>query len=362
MKKIATVALLSVITMSSSAFAMTEEGHLRYLLADIIGGDNLDNNNVLIGASGIGYALAAPAIAQSNSVDKRIGAFREDEIWKRNRLWVRGVGRADTIDDITKVQINTAGAEVGYDQDFKTKYLPGHLIFGVMGGYSSVIKAEADSNFTDNDADGNAYHVGAYGIYRDHTGWFGEITFRQFWNTIDNTMIAGTAPMSAEMMFTGKASSTAIGAEIGKEFKLDDSWRIDPRIEFNYINLQSGTADLDVPIAYPAPIRDAVRWDSINFMTGKIGAILTYKSKYENGFWEPYFILNLVNEFDGKSHVSITTYDYDSDIGGLRVQGGVGFNWAFNRFNTLYGQATYEYGDVYQSAQISLGYKRVFSF
>lgn len=274
-----------------------------------------------------GLFSAAPTVwyGESSTLRGRMGELRNGQ--QSGGGWMRSYAN--------KYQV-AAGAGAAYEQvqqgvafgaDAPLPSSNGQWLVGLMGGYS---RSQLDlSGGTTGQVD--SYHIGAYSTWLADDGLYIDalIKANRFQNSSDVRMSDGRKAK-------GEYSNHGIGAsvEVGKHFKLDDGWFVEPYAQGSALWVDGASYSLDNGMR--ASTRNA---DSLLAKAGShVGRTFALA---DGGFVQPYVKAAYAHEFARDNQVRVNDTRFANDLSGSRVELGAGINAQLT--DVLQVQAGFDY-------------------
>lgn len=274
-----------------------------------------------------GLFSAAPTVwyGESSTLRGRMGELRNGQ--QSGGGWLRSYAN--------KYQV-AAGAGAAYDQvqqgiafgaDAPLPSRDGQWLVGLMGGYS---RSQLDlSGGTTGQVD--SYHIGAYSTWLADDGLYIDalIKANRFQNSSDVRMSDGRKAK-------GEYSNHGIGAsvEVGKHFKLDDGWFVEPYAQGSALWVDGASYSLDNGMR--ASTRNA---DSLLAKAGShVGRTFALA---DGGFAQPYVKAAYAHEFARDNQVRVNDTRFANDLSGSRIELGAGINAQLT--DVLQVQAGFDY-------------------
>lgn len=274
-----------------------------------------------------GLFSAAPTVwyGESSTLRGRMGELRNGQ--QSGGGWMRSYAN--------KYQV-AAGAGAAYDQvqqgvafgaDAPLPSRDGQWLVGLMGGYS---RSQLDlSGGTTGQVD--SYHIGAYSTWLADDGLYIDalIKANRFQNSSDVRMSDGRKAK-------GEYNNHGIGAsvEVGKHFKLDDGWFVEPYAQGSTLWVDGASYSLDNGMR--ASTRNA---DSLLAKAGShVGRTFALR---DGGFVQPYVKAAYAHEFARDNQVRVNDTRFANDLSGSRIELGAGVNAQLT--DVLQVQAGFDY-------------------
>ncbi|MCL2485183.1 MAG: autotransporter outer membrane beta-barrel domain-containing protein, partial [Endomicrobia bacterium] len=284
-----------------------------------------------------------------NSLERRLGDLRAANGESSHGMWARTYGKQHKVTELIETDMTMFGVEGGYDYQFNAEG-SNRFFAGLMGGYMvSDVKTIMDSG-RHSEGNGTAPSVGAYGTWLNDSGWFVDLTARNFWTSLDMKNITADGQV---LEYRPERSIFAASVELGKTFKAevnkDNYFRIEPKVEFKY---HKAAADV-------VPVKNGMgdlTFSGAEHMTGKAAMLIGFTKMGKNGLAiAPYLEVAYSSEFSGSEDVSYGGAEHTSDLSGSIIEGTVGLNVGITEGVYVYGQATIEQGDKFEGIGGNLG-------
>lgn len=285
--------------------------------------------------------------AGMNSLNKRMGDLRDmNNPAKKQGVWARTYYKNMTVDDLTKTDMSLFGVEMGYDWLFRADE-PTKLYAGVMLGYMNAnsIKTK-NSNDDNNDGNGEAPSVGIYATIANENGWFIDLAARNFWSKIENTTHTSSDTL---LKFDTKRNLLTASLEVGKTFKIDNGFKVEPKVEVSYMNANADSTEVENGTG-------KLEYDAANYINGKAAIMFAYKKEMANQMLiEPLLELAYNNEFTGKDKVRYGGAEDETSLkgGSFEVNAGLSMQLADNLY--WHALASYEKGSKLSGWGVNAG-------
>lgn len=291
-----------------------------------------------------------------NALQTRLGDLHQmNNTEKKQGIWVRSYYKDMTVKELLETDMQLFGAEAGYDWLFRADE-PTKLYAGVMLGYIQAdnIKTE-QSDGSYNNGDGTAPTVGIYATLANENGWFVDIAARNFWTKLD--MKARTSS-GKDLAFEPDRNVFTASVETGKNFiapaRSNRFWRIEPKVELNYMNASADQAEVTSGIG-------DLKYDAANYLNAKAAVLLAYNARRSNGLLiEPLIELAYRYEFMGTGDVSYSEAAHETDLKGGILEANVALNMQLTDNLYWYVLGSYEAGDKIEGWGANLGFRYAF--
>lgn len=258
------------------------------------------------------------AKAGMNSLNIRMGDLRDmSNPAKKQGVWARTYYKDSTVEDLLKTDMSLFGVEAGYDWLFRADE-PTKLYAGVMVGYMKANSIKTKNVVGDsNSGKGEAPSIGIYATLANESGWFIDLAARNFWSKIENTTVTAADNV---LKFDSNRNLITGSLEVGKTFTVDNGFKVEPKVEVSYINVNKetttvtgGTGDLE--------------YDAENYLTGKAAVMFAYKKEMSNQkLIEPLIELAYKREFAGKGKVRYGGAETETSLQGGSFEASVGLS------------------------------------
>ncbi|MDR2463825.1 MAG: autotransporter outer membrane beta-barrel domain-containing protein, partial [Verrucomicrobiales bacterium] len=202
-------------------------------------------------AVGLISAQKGSWFAQQNSLLKRMGEIRllndaytqtlagkDDKAVTlsaeniMDNIWIRAYGQqlnfsASVTGQAFKQYVY--GTDIGTDHKF-TLNNSNVLYTGIFAGYGA---ADTDHRHNGSKSDLSNYYAGLYGSWLNNSGWYLDATLKAQYT---NNSLNGSNGVTS---FTGSYNNWSVGGsiELGKQFKFQDDWFIEPQFQANYVHI-----------------------------------------------------------------------------------------------------------------------------
>jgi outer membrane autotransporter protein len=228
--------------------------------------------------------------------------------------------------------------QAGYDKK------SGHTAYGLAIDYD-----KASYDVTDGSSDDTGLGLSLYGTTYHDSGFY-------------NDWILRAGKVKAEMDTYGTYPDSldystwcySLSYELGKTFRHDNGWFIEPQAQLVYGHMRGGDFTTDRGVD--------VNRDSIDSLLGRAGFVVGRKINDDKDF---YFKANVYHEFagDGDMHLNYDTQNmyYDGDHKDTWFEAGFGANLKMNDSTYLYGDVLKTFGaDINKKWQVNLGLRWAF--
>lgn len=289
----------------------------------------------------LGMFSAAPTVwyGELSSLRSRMGELR---LGQGQGLWMRSYGNRYNL---------SAGSAVAYQQDQNgvsfgaDGTLPGYdgrWLLGVMGGYS---ESELDYSLGSSGKI-KSYYVGAYSTWMADSGYYIDavLKYNRFRNRNDVVMSDGHKTK-------GEYHNDGLGAsvEVGRHFKLDDGWYVEPFTQLSALWVDGDSYTLDNGLRAES--------DGASSVLGKVGAQVGRSLALDNGsILQPYLKVAAAHEFINSNKVKINDNHFTNDLSGTRGEVAVGLVAQVSEVLQLHGEFQYSNGEhIEQPYGVNLG-------
>jgi outer membrane autotransporter protein len=228
--------------------------------------------------------------------------------------------------------------QAGYDKK------SGHTAYGLAIDYD-----KASYDVTDGSSDDTGLGLSLYGTTYHDSGFY-------------NDWILRAGKVKAEMDTYGTYPDSldystwyySLSYELGKTFRHDNGWFIEPQAQLVYGHMRGGDFTTDRGVD--------VNRDSIDSLLGRAGFVVGRKINDDKDF---YFKANVYHEFagDGDMHLNYDTQNmhYDGNHKDTWFEAGFGANLKMNDSTYLYGDVLKTFGaDINKKWQVNLGLRWAF--
>jgi outer membrane autotransporter protein len=280
--------------------------------------------------SALALFSAGPTIWNSEltTLRSRMGEVRGQE---QGGGWIRSYGNRfnASLDAGVDYQQKQQGLSFGADAPIPVN--DGHLLVGLMGGYS---KSDLDmSRGTSGEVD--SYYVGAYGTWLSDEGYYvdGVLKLNQFHN-------ASKVAMSDGSKAKGDYSNKAVGGsvEFGKHIKLPDDYFVAPYAQLSSVWIEGDSYTLDNGLQ--------ARTSQTQSVLGKVGSTVGRQfALKDGGVVQPYVRVALAHEFSRSNDVSVNDQRFDNDLFGSRAELGAGVSVALSERLQVHADFDYMKGE-----------------
>jgi outer membrane autotransporter protein len=280
--------------------------------------------------SALALFSAGPTIWNSEltTLRSRMGEVRGQE---EGGGWIRSYGNRfkASLDSGVDYQQKQQGLSFGADAPIPVS--DGHLLVGLMGGYS---KSDLDmSRGTSGEVD--SYYVGAYGTWLSDEGYYvdGVLKLNQFHN-------ASKVAMSDGSKAKGDYSNKAVGGsvEFGKHIKLPDDYFVAPYAQLSSVWIEGNSYTLDNGLQ--------ARTSQTQSVLGKVGSTVGRQfALKDGGVVQPYVRVALAHEFSRSNDVSVNDQRFDNDLFGSRAELGAGVSVSLSERLQVHADFDYMKGE-----------------
>jgi outer membrane autotransporter protein len=273
---------------------------------------------------------AAPTIWNSEltTLRSRMGEVRGQE---EGGGWLRSYGNRFNTSLDSGVDYRQQQQGLSFGADAPIPVSEGHLMLGVMGGYS-----KSDLNLgqgTTGQVD--SYYVGAYGTWLSDDGYYLDsvVKLNQFHNESKVAMSDGTKAK-------GDYSNTALGGsvEFGKHIKLTDEYFVEPFAQLSGVWIDGDSYTLDNGLQ--------AKTGQTQSIVGKVGSTVGRSfALREGGIVQPYVRVALAHEFSRSNEVSVNDQRFDNDLFGSRAELGAGVSVSLSERVQVHADFDYMKGE-----------------
>lgn len=261
--------------------------------------------------------------------------------------WMRSYGSRfnASLDAGVNYQQKQRGLSFGADAPVPVS--DGHLLVGLMGGYST---SDLDmGRGTSGEVD--SYYLGAYGTWLSDEGYYldGVLKVNQFHNQSKVAMSDGEKAK-------GDYSNMAVGGslEFGKHIKLPDDYFVEPFAQVSSVWVDGSSYTLDNGMK--------AKSDKTQSVVGKVGATMGRQfTLKDGGIVQPYVRVAAAHEFSRGNDVSVNGQRFDSDVFGSRAELGAGLSVSLSERLQVHADFDYMKGEhVEQPWGANLGVRLAF--
>ena len=280
--------------------------------------------------SALALFSAGPTIWNSEltTLRSRMGEVRGQE---EGGGWIRSYGNRfnASLDSGVDYQQKQQGLSFGADAPIPVS--DGHLLVGLMGGYS---KSDLDmSRGTSGEVD--SYYVGAYGTWLSDEGYYvdGVLKLNQFHNESKVAMSDGS---KAKGYYSNKAVGGSV--EFGKHIKLPDDYFVAPYAQLSSVWIEGDSYTLDNGLQ--------ARTGQTQSVLGKVGSTVGRQfALKDGGVVQPYVRVALAHEFSRSNDVSVNDQRFDNDLFGSRAELGAGVSVSLSERLQVHADFDYMKGE-----------------
>ncbi|MFK3796193.1 autotransporter outer membrane beta-barrel domain-containing protein [Pseudomonas sp. NPDC088444] len=261
--------------------------------------------------------------------------------------WMRSYGSRfnASLDSGVSYQQKQRGLSFGADAPVPVS--DGHLLVGVMGGYST---SDLDMG-RGSSGEVDSYYLGAYGTWLSDDGYYldGVLKVNQFHNQSKVAMSDGAKAK-------GDYSNKAVGGsvEFGKHIKLPDDYFVEPFAQVSSVWVDGNSYTLDNGLK--------AKSNQTQSVLGKVGATLGRQfALKDGGVVQPYVRVAAAHEFSRGNDVSVNGQRFDSDVFGSRAELGAGLSVSLSERLQVHADFDYMKGEhVEQPWGANLGVRLAF--
>lgn len=252
---------------------------------------------------------AAPTVFMSEltTLRSRMGEVRGSE---EGGGWMRAYGSRFDATTGAGVEYKQQQRGMSFGADAPVPIGNGHLLLGVLGGYSTT---DLDlSRGTSGKVD--SYYVGAYGTWLSEEGYYVDAVLK-----LNKFRNESKVAMSDQTKAEGDYNNTAVGGsvEVGKHIKLGDDYFIEPFAQMEAVVVQGDHYRLDNGLE--------AKNDRTQSVLGKVGSSVGRNiALKDGGVLRPYLRAAVAHEFARSNRVSVNETSFDNDLFGSRAELGVG--------------------------------------
>ncbi|MBM7060272.1 autotransporter outer membrane beta-barrel domain-containing protein [Pseudomonas sp. UL073] len=301
-------------------------------------------------STGANAALANVAATQTlwsaemNALAKRLGELRMGD--DDGGVWVRGIHKRYEFGEHSSRAFDqdVSGMEVGADTAIQLN--GGKLFIGGMLGM-----AQSDTDFGEG-ASGktDSKLVGTYATYLHDSGFYvdGVLKYNRFDNEIKSTSNLGERVTS-----NYDADGIGMDVEVGKQFKLQDGWFVEPQLELTATRTSSD--------AYTASNGLRVEPGDVDSLQSRVGTLLGRNLKLSSGQQlQPYAKVSYVTEHGSDSEVTVNDHRLDNALPGDRTELGAGVIVQLSAKQKVYLDIEHASGDDLEEPwAVNLGYRHL---
>ncbi|MDY7561019.1 autotransporter outer membrane beta-barrel domain-containing protein [Pseudomonas sp. CCC3.2] len=252
---------------------------------------------------------AAPTVFMSEltTLRSRMGEVRGSE---EGGGWMRAYGSRFDAATGAGIKYKQQQRGMSFGADAPVPIGNGHLLLGVLGGYSTT---DLDlSHGTSGKVD--SYYVGAYGTWLSEEGYYVDAVLK-----LNKFRNESKVAMSDQTKAEGDYNNTAVGGsvEVGKHIKLGDDYFIEPFAQMEAVVVQGDHYRLDNGLE--------AKNDRTQSILGKVGSSVGRNiALKDGGVLRPYLRAAVAHEFARSNRVSVNETSFDNDLFGSRAELGVG--------------------------------------
>lgn len=280
--------------------------------------------------SALALFSAGPTIWNSelSTLRSRMGEVRGRE---EGGGWLRSYGNRfnASLDAGVKYRQKQQGLSFGADAPVPVS--DGHLLVGVMGGYS---QSDLDMDRgTSGEVD--SYYLGAYGTWLSEEGYYldGVVKVNKFHNQSKVAMSDGEKAK-------GDYNNMAVGGslEFGKHVKLPDDYFVEPFAQLSSVWVDGNRYTLDNGLQ--------AKTSQTQSVLGKVGATVGRQfALKDGGVVQPYVRVAGAHEFSRSNDVSVNGQRFDSDVFGSRFELGTGVSVSLSERLQVHADFDYMKGE-----------------
>lgn len=280
--------------------------------------------------SALALFSAGPTIWNSelSTLRSRMGEVRGRE---EGGGWMRSYGNRfnASLDAGVKYRQKQQGLSFGADAPVPVS--DGHLLVGVMGGYS---QSDLDMDRgTSGEVD--SYYLGAYGTWLSEEGYYldGVVKVNKFHNQ-------SRVAMSDGEKAKGDYNNMAVGGslEFGKHVKLPDDYFVEPFAQLSSVWIDGDRYTLDNGLQ--------AKTSQTQSVLGKVGATVGRQFVLKDGgVVQPYVRVAGAHEFSRGNDVSVNGQRFDNDVFGSRFELGTGVSVSLSERLQVHADFDYMKGE-----------------
>lgn len=280
--------------------------------------------------SALALFSAGPTIWNSelSTLRSRMGEVRGRE---EGGGWMRSYGSRfnASLDAGVKYRQKQQGLSFGADAPVPVS--DGHLLVGVMGGYS---QSDLDMDRgTSGEVD--SYYLGAYGTWLSEEGYYldGVVKVNKFYNQ-------SRVAMSDGEKAKGNYNNMAVGGslEFGKHVKLPDDYFVEPFAQLSSVWIDGDRYTLDNGLQ--------AKTSQTQSVLGKVGATVGRQFVLKDGgVVQPYVRVAGAHEFSRGNDVSVNGQRFDNDVFGSRFELGTGVSVSLSERLQVHADFDYMKGE-----------------
>ncbi|WP_082120476.1 autotransporter outer membrane beta-barrel domain-containing protein [Pseudomonas sp. CCOS 191] len=289
----------------------------------------------------LGMFSAAPTVwyGELSSLRSRMGELR---LGQGQGLWMRSYGNRYNLSAGSAVAYQQDQSGVSFGADGALPGYDGRWLLGVMGGYS-----ESDLDYSlGSSGKIKSYYVGAYSTWMADSGYYIDAVLK--YNRLRNR---NDVVMSDGRKTKGEYHNDGLGAsvEVGRHFKLDDGWYVEPFTQLSALWVDGDSYTLDNGLRAES--------DGANSVLGKVGAQVGRSLALDNGsILQPYLKVAAAHEFINSNKVKINDNHFTNDLSGTRGEVAVGLVAQVSEVLQLHGEFQYSNGEhIEQPYGVNLG-------
>jgi outer membrane autotransporter protein len=262
-------------------------------------------------------------------------------------MWIRAYGgKADSFagGGLSDFDMSYSGVQIGADKRL-SEQLP--LVIGVFMGTT-----HASPGYRTGDGTVRSDYAGGYVSYISQGGFYSDLVLKGAHHK--NSF---SVQDSQNNRVTGNASSGGYSAalEIGQRFSLNqpgDGFYIEPQAQYTWSRQNSmnmgASNGLNIGLS------------NYTSHLGRASVLLGYETSQGNSQVNMYLKTGAIREFSGNTDYRLNGSKEDYSFKGNGWNNGLGVSAQFNKQHTLYLEADYTTGNIFDQRQINGGYR--FSF
>jgi outer membrane autotransporter protein len=265
-------------------------------------------------------------------------------------IWIRGYGQqlnysADVTGRGFKQYIY--GTDIGTDHKF-TLNNSNTLYTGVFAGYGA---ANTDHRYNGSESNLHNYYAGLYASLLNNNGWYIDATLKAQYSDHELKGYHGGIDY-----FNAKYNNWSVGGsiELGKQFKFQDDWFIEPQLQANYVHILA--SDYSVSNGQQLNVSDL---DAFQLRAGVVaGRTLKLKN---GGALQPYVKISGVEMLSTGGKITSGYQSQRPNLDGARAELGAGIIWQLDNHNQLHLDYEASCGDKYDKPWgLTAGYRYQF--
>lgn len=220
------------------------------------------------------------------------------------------------------------------------------------GAYASYV--EEDRNASTSSGKAHGYSVGLYGAWQHNSGWYveGMAAFGNFDNRF-SALYYGDPTRSTVNANDWSSRSTALYAEVGKQFEVADGWAVQPAVGIRYLHQNSQ--------AFTTDVGHFVTADGVGSAGANASVTLSKQFVQGSSTFTPYVRVGYANEFAGTQTVHYAGASIDTQLDTSRAFINTGVSAVIAKRHALFADFQYQKGrDVENTYLVNAGYRYAF--